>query len=145
MAQARWEMPVFHRRLQRKTEIPEIPEIISLHPGRHCSIMKQKKSTHPSLSSTATSPEEASSKPSFESAVTELENIVRQLECDDLTLDSALSNFERGVALMRVCDSHLNHARGRITELFKGENGAFIEKILGMSLESFLNEDDDHE
>jgi exodeoxyribonuclease VII small subunit len=79
--------------------------------------------------------------PTFESALAELEALVGDLERDDLTLDAALASFERGIRLLRVCDSHLNHARGKITELIKGENGEFIEQLLGTSLESFLNEE----
>jgi exodeoxyribonuclease VII small subunit len=87
----------------------------------------------------------AHSSPTFESALAELETLVRDLERDDLTLDSALESFERGVKLLRACDTHLNHARGKITELLKGEDGAFIEKLLGTSLESFLNEEKNHD
>jgi exodeoxyribonuclease VII small subunit len=83
--------------------------------------------------------------PTFESALAELETLVRDLERDDLSLDHALESFERGVKLLRVCDTHLNHARGKITELLKGEDGAFIEKLLGTSLESFLNEEKKHD
>jgi exodeoxyribonuclease VII small subunit len=78
----------------------------------------------------------------FESALEELEYIVQELERDDLTLNDALARFERGIYLMRTCDTHLNHARGKITELFRGKDGAFAEKVLGMSLDSFLNEED---
>lgn len=77
---------------------------------------------------------------SFETALERLERIVQNLESEDLTLDDALSDFERGMHLLRICNTHLNNARGRITELMKGDDGAFVEKILGTSLESFLNE-----
>ena len=102
---------------------------------------KKKTKTTPASKSQST----ASADVTFESALEELENIIHNLEQDDLTLDNALSGFERGILLLRVCDNHLNHARGRITELIRSDNGAFAEKILGMSLESFLNEDRDHE
>ena len=79
--------------------------------------------------------------PTFEASLAELEELVHDLERDDLTLDSALESFERGIKLLRLCDTHLNHARGKITELLKGEDGEFVEKLLGTSLESFLNEE----
>jgi exodeoxyribonuclease VII small subunit len=81
----------------------------------------------------------------FESALAELESVVAQLEHDDLRLADALSYFEQGIGLMRICDTHLNHARGKITELLKGEDGAFAEKVLGISLEAFLNEEKTHD
>lgn len=83
--------------------------------------------------------------PSFEAALEELETIVQDLETEDLSLDNALASFERGISLMRICDTHLNHARGKITELLQGEDGEFAEKVLGLSLESFLTEEADHE
>ncbi|MCL2689816.1 MAG: exodeoxyribonuclease VII small subunit [Chitinispirillia bacterium] len=77
------------------------------------------------------------SSPAFEESLDKLELIIEQLERDDLTLDSALLHFEDGIRLMRACDSHLKHAKGKLRELIKGENGEFITKILGENLESF--------
>ena len=81
----------------------------------------------------------------FEEAMDELEVIVERLEQDGVTLDEALNSFERGIALMRTCDRHLNRVRGRMTELIKSENGEFAQKILGTTLESFLSEENDDE
>lgn len=76
----------------------------------------------------------------FERALSELEEIVSKLEKEDLSLDNALKYFERGVNLIRICENHLNSAKGKMTELIKGENGKYIEKILGESLEFFLKQ-----
>jgi exodeoxyribonuclease VII small subunit len=78
----------------------------------------------------------------FESSLAELEKTIEQLEDGDLTLDTSLELFEKGVTLIRTCDTHLKKARGKITELLKGENGEFVEKILGNSLESFVSKED---
>ena len=43
----------------------------------------------------------------FESAITELEKIVKQLEDGDLALDKSLALFERGVELSRYCHDQL--------------------------------------
>jgi exodeoxyribonuclease VII small subunit len=67
---------------------------------------------------------------SFETAIKELEKIIEKLESPDLTLTNALENFEKGVGLMKVCDSHLKTAEGKLRELVGGDNGEFIEKIL---------------
>ena len=77
---------------------------------------------------------------SFEEALKEMEGIVEHLERDDLTLSDALAHFERGVTLMRICDTHLTNAEGKLTELTKGENGAFIEKLLGRESGQFEEE-----
>lgn len=82
-------------------------------------------------------------KMTFEEALENLEKIIIELERDDLTLDNALYFFEKGIHLVRRCDTHLKNAQGRIRELFKGENGEFVEKILGMTLESFSGEDEE--
>lgn len=69
---------------------------------------------------------------SFETALKELEKIISKLESPDLNLTNALEHFEKGVALMKTCESHLKSAEGRLKELLSGEDGKFIEKILGV-------------
>jgi exodeoxyribonuclease VII small subunit len=75
----------------------------------------------------------------FENAIKKLETIISSLENEDLTLKDALENFEKGVKLMRICDSHLRSAEGKLKELLKGENGTFVEKALGITLDSFID------
>ena len=53
----------------------------------------------------------------FESAIAELEQIVRQLEEGDLPLDRSLALFERGVTLSRYCHDQLTTAERRIEQL----------------------------
>ena len=81
-------------------------------------------------------------KETFETAIKKLEAIISSLENDDLTLKEALENFEKGVTLMRTCDNHLRNAEGKLKELLKGENGEFVEKTLGITLDSFIDGDD---
>lgn len=76
---------------------------------------------------------------SFETALASLEEVISELEKDDLSLERALTIFEQGIKLMRICDSHLKNAQGKMKELLKGENGEFVEKVLGDTLESFLS------
>jgi exodeoxyribonuclease VII small subunit len=75
----------------------------------------------------------------FEKALTELELTIEALEKPDLSLDASLDLFEKGVTLIKTCDTHLKKAQGRVQELLKGENGEFVEKIIGPTLESFLS------
>ena len=81
-------------------------------------------------------------KETFETAIKKLETIISSLENDELTLKQALENFEKGVKLMRTCDNHLRNAEGKLKELLKGENGEFVEKILGITLDSFIDGED---
>jgi exodeoxyribonuclease VII small subunit len=53
----------------------------------------------------------------FESAIAELERIVKQLEEGDLPLDTSLALFERGVTLSRYCHDQLGAAERRIEQL----------------------------
>jgi exodeoxyribonuclease VII small subunit len=50
----------------------------------------------------------------FESAIAELEKIVKQLEEGDLPLETSLALFERGVTLSRYCHDQLGGAQRRI-------------------------------
>ncbi len=50
----------------------------------------------------------------FEAAISELEGIVRKLEDGDLTLESSLQLYERGVQLSRFCHARLEEAEHRI-------------------------------
>jgi len=81
----------------------------------------------------------------FESAIKKLEEIISRLEDGDITLDKALEDFESGVKLMRVCDSYLQKADGKLKELLKGENGGYIEKTLGISMSSVFTGEDTRE
>ena len=50
----------------------------------------------------------------FESAIAELETIVKTLEDGDLALEKSLELFERGVQLSRFCHAKLEQAEQRI-------------------------------
>jgi exodeoxyribonuclease VII small subunit len=53
----------------------------------------------------------------FESAIAELERVVKLLEEGDLPLEKSLELFERGVQLSRFCYSSLEAAERRIEVL----------------------------
>jgi exodeoxyribonuclease VII small subunit len=50
----------------------------------------------------------------FESAIAELEALVKTLEDGDLPLEKSLELFERGVQLSRFCHSKLEEAERRV-------------------------------
>jgi exodeoxyribonuclease VII small subunit len=81
-------------------------------------------------------------KQSFEQSLEKLEDIIAKLESEDLALDEALDYFEKGITLMRSCEQHLKNAEGKLKELLKGDNGEFVEKVLGISLESVVGGED---
>jgi exodeoxyribonuclease VII small subunit len=55
--------------------------------------------------------------PSFEEAQKELETIVQRLESGEASLDEAITLWERGEELYRICSAKLDAAQGRIEEL----------------------------
>ena len=57
------------------------------------------------------------SEPKFEEAQKELEQIVERLEHGQAPLDEALTLWERGEELYRLCSGRLDAAQARIEEL----------------------------
>ena len=57
------------------------------------------------------------SEPAFEDAQRELEGIVQRLESGQASLDEAITLWERGEELYRLCAARLDAAQGRIEEL----------------------------
>jgi len=55
----------------------------------------------------------------FEQALADLEAIVDKLEHGELPLEEALSQFERGVALARVCQESLKQAEQKVEILLR--------------------------
>ena len=55
--------------------------------------------------------------PSFEQAMTELQQIVNDLEDNSLGLEASLAQFERGIGLLRNCHSFLERAEQKIEVL----------------------------
>jgi len=63
----------------------------------------------------------------FESAMIDLESLIDRMEKDDLSLDASLADFEKGIALIRVCQSSLNNAEQRIKILGEDLDNDFLE------------------
>ena len=54
---------------------------------------------------------------SFEDALRELEGIVTSLERGDVSLDDAITAFERGTALKAHCQARLEEARMKVEQI----------------------------
>lgn len=59
----------------------------------------------------------------FEQMLIELEAIVDRLGAEDLELDEALSQFERGISRLRDAGRLLDAAEGRVEELIEAATG----------------------
>lgn len=60
---------------------------------------------------------------SFEDALKQLETIVRKLESGQATLEEAISEYEKGAALKKHCESRLNSAKMRIEKIVSVDSG----------------------
>ena len=61
---------------------------------------------------------------SFEAALEELQNIVSALEAGNVGLDQSLGLYERGVELVRLCNSRLDEAQQRVDAVRISADGA---------------------
>lgn len=59
---------------------------------------------------------------SFEESLTELENLVEQLESGELSLEDSLQAFEQGIKLTRECQQALSKAEQKVNLLLE-KNG----------------------
>jgi exodeoxyribonuclease VII small subunit len=71
----------------------------------------------------------------FESAIGELETIVKTLEGGDLSLEQSLALYERGVQLSRFCHTRLEDAERRIELLNDRGERAPVPETLTRALE----------
>jgi len=63
---------------------------------------------------------------SFEKALGRLEEIVRRLESEELSLDESLELFQLGVGLARHCQKKLDEAERRIEMAIQAADGAIV-------------------
>ena len=59
----------------------------------------------------------------FETALSELEEIVRALDRDEMQLDEALGLFREGVGHLRTANRLLDEAEGQVEELIEEASG----------------------
>jgi exodeoxyribonuclease VII small subunit len=70
----------------------------------------------------------------FEATLNELNQIVEQMEQGGLKLEDALKNFERGIALIRGCQTLLKAAEQKV-QILSAQNGQ-------NTLSPFISEND---
>lgn len=63
---------------------------------------------------------------SFETALSELEKIVRELESGEISLDESLKKFEDGIRLSSICSQKLKDAKQKV-EILLESNGKITE------------------
>jgi exodeoxyribonuclease VII small subunit len=83
--------------------------------------------------------------PTFEQALSELEQIVQKLEKGELPLEESLRLYEEGIRLSRLCHGKLEEAEGRIEVLLKDSRGEPAQDKQGRPLTKPLAEPSDEE
>ncbi|MBR0466670.1 MAG: exodeoxyribonuclease VII small subunit [Clostridia bacterium] len=58
----------------------------------------------------------------FEEALLKLEDIVKQLESGDVSLEKSIELFEEGITLSKICSKKLNTAKQKIVSLEEAES-----------------------
>lgn len=70
---------------------------------------------------------------SYESAVVELEEIIKKLETGNSSLEEAMSLYQRGVLLSNYCSVQLENAEKKIMMLADSVGGSKIETEFSVS------------
>ncbi len=75
-------------------------------------------------------------KMSFEESITKLEEIVKELEDENISLEESMEKFEMGIKLSSNCLKRLNEAEGKIEELTRSEDGKLVTRELDLEKEN---------
>lgn len=71
---------------------------------------------------------------SYEEAVKELEEILKELEGGQLSLKDSIEKFKRGVDLYKYCNEILKGVEGEIKILLEDEEGNIGEEIFNLEV-----------
>jgi len=71
-------------------------------------------------------------KMTFQEALSKLEEIVRDLESESITLEDSIKKFELGIKLSSLCLNKLDKAEKKIEELTRNKEGKLVAKELKM-------------
>ena len=63
----------------------------------------------------------------FEKAMSQLEQLVEDMEQGDMSLEDALKHFEKGISLAADCQQALSKAEQKVSQLIE-KNGELLEK-----------------
>ena len=79
--------------------------------------------------------EESLKEISFEEALAQLENIVRELESGRIKLDDAVKAYETATKLKKICEDKLSNARLKIEKIEADKDG-------NLTLDEFKGEEE---
>ena len=73
---------------------------------------------------------------SFEEALSKLEEVVKDLEKEDISLEDSMIKFETGIKLSSHALRKLNEAEEKIEELTRSEDGKLVSEELEINTDS---------
>lgn len=53
----------------------------------------------------------------FEQALLQLEDIVTELENNEIELNTAIKNYQKGIKLITICKQHIENAQLKVKEI----------------------------
>jgi len=68
-------------------------------------------------------------KKTFETAMKQLEQIVKDLETGDMPLEKAIKKFEEGIQISKYCSEKLDASEKKITLLMQDSDGEKLSEI----------------
>ena len=71
-------------------------------------------------------------KMTFKEALSKLEETVKELESEQISLEESLEKFELGIKLSSLCLKKLNEAEKKIEELTRDADGKLVTKELNL-------------
>ncbi len=71
-------------------------------------------------------------KMTFKEALSKLEETVKELESEQISLEESLEKFELGIKLSSLCLKKLNEAEKKIEELTRDADGKLVTKELDL-------------
>jgi exodeoxyribonuclease VII small subunit len=87
----------------------------------------------------------AAKTPSFEERLEALEEVVRDLEGDELTLEASLGRYRQGVEHLRACRALLDEAEAKLAELVAEGGGEPTERPLAVGDDGLQPADDEED
>lgn len=98
------------------------------HDKTRASDAREKKTAEVSRDVADSEAKDASNELSFEEALSELEQVVTNLQRSDLTLDNSLQLFQRGNYLVQICRRKLDQAEQEVKILLADSSGQEVEE-----------------
>ena len=83
-------------------------------------------------------------KKTFEEAMKQLEQIVKELETGDMPLEKAIKKFEEGMKISKYCSDKLDESEKKITRLMGGSDDGTVTEVPFVMEDEISKENNDN-